>query len=267
MSKFGTSARITGVAAAILACAVATATAEPARPTPSPASAAPAGWQIEVTSYGWFPSFRGDTATLPPLPAAHVDLGFGDILSKLDGALMGIVWARRDRLILWGDLMYSKLSVDERFSTPVSTSLALSSSTLVASGGLGWTVVDGPVWDLDLMAGARVYRVKTDARLSLPGYGITRSGGTDEVWADPMLGARAGVRLAERWYLTSWAFVGGFDVGSKVSWDAFGGVGWKFDDRYTLLVGYRGLGVDHERGGYVYDVVQQGPIVGVKAHF
>lgn len=263
MSKFGTNAGIPGIAAAMLAATVAAAEADPARP----ASAEPAGWRIEVTGYGWFSGFHGDTATLPPLPAARVDMGFGDILSKLDGALMGIVYARRDRLILWGDVMYSKLSVDERFTTPVSSSLTLSSSTLVVSGGLGWRVVDDRVWNLDLMAGARLYRVKTDAQLSLPGFGITRSGDTDEVWVDPMLGAHAGVRLSDRWYLTSWALAGGSDTGSKPSWDAFGGIGWKYDDRYTLLAGYRGLGIDHTRGGYVYDIVQHGPIVGVKTSF
>ena len=35
----------------------------------------------------------------------------------------------------------------------------------------------------------------------------------------------------------------------------------------ALIVGYRGLGVDYTHGGYVYDVVQQGPIAGLKVHF
>ena len=227
----------------------------------------PGAWRIDVASYGWMSGFKGTTATLPPLPAVHVDLGFGDILSKLDGAVMGIVYARKDRMILWGDLMYSKLSVEQTFVTSVSTSLKLSSSTLIASGGVGWTLVDDRIWSLDLLAGARLYDVATDATLSIPGIGVTKSGRTDETWVDPMIGARFGARLSERWYLTSWAFVGGFDAGSKSSWDLFGGIGHDFTDRYTLLVGYRGLGVDYARGGYVYDVVQQGPIVGLKVRF
>lgn len=273
-SKRSVHGAIATLATGALAAAIAGLPVDAAAADPAPAAtsaraddAAPGGWRIDVTSYGWMSGFRGTTATLPPLPAVHVDLGFGDILSKLDGAVMGIVYARKDRMILWGDLMYSKLSVEQTFVTSVSTSLKLSSSTLIASGGVGWTLVDDRTWSLDLLAGARFYDVVTDATLSIPGIGVTRSGRTDETWVDPMIGARFGARLSERWYLTSWAFVGGFDAGSRSSWDLFGGLGYDVSDRYTLLVGYRGLGVDYARGGYVYDVVQQGPIVGLKVRF
>jgi opacity protein-like surface antigen len=57
------------------------------------------------------------------------------------------------------------------------------------------------------------------------------------------------------------------NVGSKFSWDVFGGIGYNINDRYSVIAGYRGLGVDYANDGYVYDVVQQGPIIGLKAHF
>lgn len=259
----GIAAGVLGVVIAIAPSGAAAADRATGIPSPRP-TPGETGWKIDVASYGWFSGFRGTTATLPPLPAARVDLGFGDILENLDGAVMGLVYARRDQMILWGDLMYSRLSLDEKFATPISTSLQLSSSTLIASGGAGWSVFDDSVWGLDLLAGARLYDVDTHAKLKIPGLGITKRGDTDETWVDPMIGTRFSVRPFDRWYLTSWAFVGGFDVGSKLSWDLFGGVGYQYDDRITLIAGYRGLGVDYARRGYVYDVVQQGPIVGVK---
>lgn len=225
------------------------------------------GWQIDIASYGWFSGFKGKTATLPPLPAADVDLSFGDILSNLDGALMGVAYARNDRLILYSDLMYSRLSTSENFATSISTSLKLSTTSLIASAGIGYNLVDDPSYAIDLLAGARLYNVDTKATLSLPSIGISKSGNTNETWADPMVGVRFNARITDSLYLTSWAFAGGFDVGSKFSWDLFGGVGYKIDEKYSLIVGYRGLGVDYTHGGYVYDVVQQGPIAGLKVHF
>jgi hypothetical protein len=236
-------------------------------PPAAATGAAGVGWQIEAAGYGWLSGFRGTTATLPPLPAADVDLGFRDVLSDLDGALMGLVYARQGRLIVYGDVMYAKLSVSERFNTPVSTALKLSTTTLIASGGVGYSVVDTPAYGFDVLAGARLYNIDTDATLSISDFGVTRSGGTNETWVDPMVGARFSARLADRWYLTSWAFAGGFDVGSRFSWDLFAGVAHTINDRYTVIAGYRGLGIDYKQGDYVYDVVQTGPIVGVKVHF
>lgn len=236
-------------------------------PTAAPASTDTDGWQFDVASYGWFSSFKGTTATLPPLPAASVDLSFGDILSQLDGAVMGVAYARHNRTVLYGDLMYSHLSLTEDFNTAYSTSLKLSTSSLIASAGAGYTVLSDPNYEMDLLAGARLYNVNTDATLSIAGLGITKSGDTNETWVDPMIGTRFSAQLSDSLYLTSWAFAGGFDVGSKFSWDLFAGLGYKFDDTYTMILGYRGLGVDYEHGDYKYDVVQQGPIAGLKIHF
>lgn len=235
--------------------------------SPAAANADPDAWQFDFASYSWFSSFSGSTATLPPLPAANVDLSFGDILSNLDGAVMGVAYARRNRAVLYGDLMYSRLSLSESFNTAFSTSLKLSTSTLIASGGAGYTVLSDPRYELDLLAGARLYNVDTKAKLSIPGFGITKSGSTDETWADPMIGTRLSAQLTDNLYLTSWAFAGGFDVGSKFSWDLFGGLGYKLGEKYTMIVGYRGLGVDYTDGDYKYDVVQKGPIAGLKIHF
>ncbi len=261
-------ARCALLMAALLTGVASAADLPSAKPSqPQPATTEADGWQIDLASYSWFSSFKGSTATLPPLPAADVDLSFKDILSNLDGAVMGVAYARRNRTVFYGDVMYSRLSVGESFNTPFSTSLKLSTSTLIASGGAGYTVLSDPRYELDLLAGARLYNVDTKAKLSLPGFGITKSGSTDETWADPMIGTRFSTQLTDDLYLTSWAFAGGFDVGSKFSWDVFAGLGYKLGEKYTMIAGYRGLGVDYRDGDYKYDVVQQGPIAGLKVHF
>jgi hypothetical protein len=241
--------------------------ADPSMPTAPRAETRGGGaWVIDAAFYGWASGLEGTVATLPPLPAVDVNLAFSDLLSHLDGALMGGVYARRDRFILFGDLMYAKVSADKDFATKFSTSVSLASSSLIVTGGAGYRIAEDPAYSVDLLAGARLYNVSTDATLRI-GRAFSRSGNTDETWVDPMVGAKFNVRLSDSWSLNSWGFIGGFGAGSTFSWDLFGGVGYDFNETYSLVVGYRGLGVDYSRDGYVYDVVQHGPIFGLKVRF
>jgi hypothetical protein len=223
-------------------------------------------WVVDVAAYGWASGLSGSVATLPPLPAANINLGFSDLLSNLDGAFMGSVYARRDRFVVFGDLMYAKLSADQDFATSVSTTVSLTSSSLIGTGGVGYRIVADPSYSFDLLAAARLYNVSTDATLRIGGA-FSRSGSTNETWVDPMVGAKFNVKLSDNWSLNSWAFAGGFGAGSQFSWDLFGGVGYNFNNKYSMIIGYRGLGVDYSNNGYIYDVVQKGPIIGFKASF
>jgi len=62
-------------------------------------------------------------------------------------------------------------------------------------------------------------------------------------------------------------FIGGFGAASKLTWDVFAGVGYQFNPRFGVVAGYRALGVDYSNKGYVYDVVQHGPLVGLVGRF
>ncbi|AXA44643.1 hypothetical protein DLJ82_6673 (plasmid) [Rhizobium leguminosarum] len=54
---------------------------------------------------------------------------------------------------------------------------------------------------------------------------------------------------------------------ADVDWDVGLGLGYKFNDTISAVVGYRALGVNYESDEFVFDVVQQGPIIGVSFHF
>jgi hypothetical protein len=54
---------------------------------------------------------------------------------------------------------------------------------------------------------------------------------------------------------------------SKIGWDALAGIGYQWNDRISVVAGYRALGVDYEHAGFVYDVVQRGPILGATFEF
>ena len=69
-----------------------------------------------------------------------------------------------------------------------------------------------------------------------------------------------------QFYLTSWALIGG-GASSDLVWDVMGGVGYQFTDSFSAVIGYRAAGVDYANDGFVYDVVQQGPILGAVFRF
>ncbi|WP_028054528.1 hypothetical protein [Sinorhizobium medicae] len=60
---------------------------------------------------------------------------------------------------------------------------------------------------------------------------------------------------------SGWAIVGG--CSSDFMWDVWRGPGYQFSETFSAGAGYRGTGVDHEYDGFAFDVVQQGPVLGV----
>jgi hypothetical protein len=61
--------------------------------------------------------------------------------------------------------------------------------------------------------------------------------------------------------------IGGFDANSKLTWQAFAALGYDATESTRVLVGYRALGYDHDRDGFLYDTVMHGPIIGAGVGF
>jgi opacity protein-like surface antigen len=113
--------------------------------------------------------------------------------------------------------------------------------------------------------GARIWWVSTEIDFS--GAVIDASGSDSETWVDPIIGLKGRLNLSPEFFLTSWAMIGGFGVSSDFTWDVMGGLGYEVSDSISLVAGYRGLGVDYKHDGFVFDVVQDGPILGAVFRF
>ena len=88
-----------------------------------------------------------------------------------------------------------------------------------------------------------------------------------KTWADPIVGLAFRSDLSERFFVTAKADIGGFDAAAKIDWQAFGGLGFRFNDRISVLGGYRHLAVDYTNEGFVYDTALQGLVIGVGIRF
>jgi len=98
---------------------------------------------------------------------------------------------------------------------------------------------------------ARILKTRLNGGVSLTEY-----------WADPYIGVGGRYNLSKAFkafYLTGKADVGGFDVGSKVTVQAYGALGCQVTRNIYSELGFRYLYYDYDSGGFLYKVSTYGP--------
>lgn len=259
----------------------------------------PSGWQFRVTPYAWAPSVNGDVTVRGQ--QADIDMSFWDLFdsgssgAELDSlaALMGYVEARNGPWGIYGDIVWGKFdfsgdAVKQRnpianLKASARANAGLDYEITMAESGLTYEVAR---WGatrptaLDVLGGARYWNQELDLSLAVDGsvdlgeLGLTRSGsravarsGTLE-WVDPFVGLRLRHQLAPGKELQFLGDIGGFGVGSDLTWQLFGGYSFDFwQSALHGVVGYRALAVDYSQndGGFKnnLDLVLHGPVVGL----
>jgi hypothetical protein len=224
---------------------------------------ADAGLQVILTGYLWGSALDGETSTVPPLPAANVDLSFGDVLEDLDGGAMAAIEVRSGPWSFLGDAMFTQTSPDG--TGPLGGSVELRTRSLTLQAGALRRVHQAGGLRIDAGAGLRLWSV--DARLTLDGPGGRQRRDDDDLWIDPVLIGRAEYAITDRWSVSGLVDAGGFDVGASFTWQAVATVNRRLTDSADLRVGYRALSVNRRDGDFVYDVALHGPVVGVDFRF
>lgn len=222
------------------------------------------GWTFTVAPYFWGAGLSGDIAQFG-LPEVHIDSSFSDIIQNLDFAFMAAGEARYDRFSIFGDIIYTKLGADG--DTPggiLADSVDITSKTFAGLLGVGYSVLEDQSGHLDVVGGVRVW--SADTNISFNG-GILDGVEADDsaTWVDGMAGVRGNYFFTPEIYLTGWGLIGA--GGADVDWDVALALGYKFTDTISAVAGYRALGVNYDNDGFVFDVVEQGPILGIAFHF
>jgi len=114
----------------------------------------------------------------------------------------------------------------------------------------------------DALAGFRFYYMEGSINFN-PGPGFDNS----KCWADPVVGIRALFHVTPALTFNVWADVGGFGIGSDVSWRLVAGVDYKFNNCVSIDAGWAILDVDYQDGPFAYDVRESGPYLGVTFRF
>ncbi len=222
-------------------------------------------WTGRVTLYGWLPAAELDTTIDRPGGGVSggASSGVDDILDALNFAAFATVEARRGRLGLIGDFVYTDLGVDETGAGGVRRDLDL--SLFMGTGAVAWRAWDDGRGHLDLLGGGRM--VSADVGVSRSGAVVSASASRTKTYVEPLVGLRAGYAVNDRLALTALGDVGGFGVGSELTWELFGGVSYAFTDRIRGEIGYRYLSIDYNSGGAELDAQLHGPAIGVTVGF
>jgi len=260
--------------AAILATTAAPAADIAAESPPGATAPLDGKWNFTLAPYFWAAGLNGDVGLFGVQPV-DIDMSFGDIFDNLrfGGMVVGEVHNGT-----WGflaDLIYVDIEADQPITrnigrVPVSLNASVKTSAFTGTFMGEYRILANDTATVDLLAGARVFSVDNDidAKLTVGGAHIAQFSGSDgATWVDPIVGARGRYNFTDAWYVTGWGMIGGFGASSQITWDAFGGVGYEWNDWLSLVAGYRALGVDYNDDGFVYDVVQQGPVFGAVFNF
>ncbi len=268
----------------------------------APVAATPSGWEFRVTPYAWAPSVNGDVTVRGQ--TANIDMSFWDLFdsgssgAQLDSlaALMGYVEARKGPWGIYGDVVWGKFdfsggAVTQRnpiadLKVSARAKAGLNYEITMAESGVTYEVAR---WGgtrsstaLDVLGGARYWNQDLDLSLAVDGsvdlgkLGLERSGsravarsGTLD-WVDPFVGFRVRHELAPGGELQFLGDIGGFGVGSDLTWQLFAGYSFDFAVWQTALhgvVGYRALAVDYtqnDAGNKTnLDLILHGPVVGL----
>ena len=264
--------------------------------------AAPSGWTYQFTPYSWTPWVSGE-ATIRGRSFSVYETPI-EVLEDLNFAWMSYQQAKKGPLTLFSDVIYADLGSSGSFATSKTFSAHVAGTLGVAlsSDYRYWTVEAGgtyevaswnshggryatPDTELELLAGGRYWRQELDIAVALAGTlnidgliisgnrAIARSG--VEQWVYPFIGARIRFQPAPGEEIVVRGDIGGFGVGSKITWQALATYNWQLCTLGPMLIdgylGWRALYVDYAQGGgverYEFDVLQQGPVVGFTGRF
>ena len=226
----------------------------------------PDQWEFSATPYVWFTSLEGEVASIRGLPPADVDASFSDLWENLDFTFMGNFQAQRGRFGVTVDLMYFDLSADGDGPTANFSRTEIDLKAFVGTFAPSYRAVEEDSFDLDVLAGARLWF--TDTELTLRSGTVPNlSDDEKEAWVDPLVGVRGVFSATDNVSVRGYADIGGFGVSSDITYQLFAGVGYAFSDWITAEAGYRILKVDYADDGYLLNATFAGPIVGARFSF
>ena len=225
------------------------------------------GWEFVVAPYLWMAGLDGDVTVKGT--KSSVDADFGDIMDNLDTGALGYFEARNGKWGVYADLMYIKVAYDAKVGA---TSIDVESTTTMAEGGVlcrifeGYSGAQGSPTGTDIFFGGRY--INLDAELDFAAIPDVSS---DRNWWDPLIGVAYSHDLSKDWLIKATADIGGFGIGSDLTWGFRLLGGYRLGKHANLWFGYRYLDIDYDEGSgankFEYDVTMHGPVLGASFHF
>lgn len=271
------------------------------------AAAAPAfgDWRVSLTPYMWAVGMNGSVTAKGKTVAT--DASFIDTLTQSSAvplAFMGRVEARNGPAFFYGDLAWMQVRLSGsalRLNTPtldvniaLRADARLKQTLAIGEAGAGYELArwspggGGPdaFVAVDAYGGLRYWFLGVDLDVDVLGAidfqlldvqqvdakAISKSGNIQ--WIDPVIGGRVRYQTQPGEEFQFRGDIGGFDVGSKFGWQAYGGYSRDFQFaglNLTSVVGYRAVSVNYAAGSGVtargLNMIVHGPVTGMAIRF
>ena len=206
----------------------------------------------------WGKSIEGAQQIGPA--SSGLDLSFkDDILENLAAAFTIHFEAQKNDLTLFVDYQYANL--DPSSETALGRSVRVDLTDQAFEVGAAYRVATFGINDLQVLGGARYIRLDQEVDID-PGIQLAD---IREHWWDGFIGLRIFTHISD-----NWTFIGRGDVGaggSEITWNGLALIDYRFKNWGSLFCGYRWFDIDYDSGDgrdrFVYDVTQQGPVVGL----
>jgi hypothetical protein len=236
-------------------------------------------WQYSLSVYGYLPSLSGSTSAPVGTGGASINVSADKIIDKLKFTFMGSLDAHNGRWGFFTDLIYLDLGGSKYRSryfaigdiglpagTTADLGLNLEGSIWTSAGE--YRVVSDPALTLDLLAGARMLRLRQTLSWNIAGdlgpvATAARVGSVEhsETLWDGVVGAKGRYALGSsgKWSLPFYVDVGTGE--SRLTWQAAGGISYAYAWG-ELSAMWRYLAYDMKSGKAVKDLKFSGPLLG-----
>ncbi len=225
-------------------------------------------WEFNASMYLWATALGAETVT-----GDDIDVDFGDLLDNLEFALMGGGVARNGNWMIFTDIFYAKLGIEESTTATlvdipatVDVELDLDINNWIIHLAGGYTVARNEDYLIDVIAGARFLYMDSDLEFEIGPLELEVNESEENL--DAIIGLRTHMDLSEKWFLNTH-----FDVGtgeSEFTWQAFAAIGYEFKS-VDAVFGYRHIAWEFDEGdglGKIFDDLEYtGPLFGASFKF
>ncbi len=222
-------------------------------------------WDFHLTPYIWFAGVKGDVATVPGASVIPIDISASDTFSDTEASFMLLFEAKTGRHGVLVDVLYSDLQSDTDLIPEINLTLKSTSKTSVFSTAYMYELYKKEQTVVDVFAGARYWKIDTELEFG-GGLGFLQGKRVrhGESWLDPLIGVKARTALGDsQFYVSGGVAAGGFGVGSDSFYDITANIGYQWSKAIGTSLGYRMFDLDYEDDWFVYDVKQQGWLLGL----
>lgn len=221
-------------------------------------------WTILVSPYLWFAGAEGDLTPIADSPPTGIDVSAYDAIRGMEASSMVLLEASRRKHGALLDIFYSDVLQEHQPGSAGGLSWKASVQETLVTVAYTYEVYLGPNLVIDAIGGLRYWRIGSKVAFN-SASGSSQASDTHNArsWVDPVAGVKAKMRLGDSGVYLACFLGGGTGGGADSFYDLTANVGYQVSSSLVASLGYRMFDVDYRDDGFVFDVKQQGRMVGM----